>query len=314
MYGSYYYIDAVRILFSDDTGTIAKQICLEELRKFCKEANITHTSEAISKYGFKSRLQVTAPNYDALKLLVDKLKDYTNTISYIEIAFDRIVSSTFEAERIADSMVDVTLMRRAKKALIYDVNKQNRDIPMKPGLFSDRTGYWQNDSIKYVIYPRFSKFNGWPCLHVEWRLNKSRNVSKHTGIYNVADLLTFDIKTSFLNLYKRLIYYKGIDYESLGRFVQDMRKKQKNAGVIGKGRFTGGTLAEPELSSIMLMRGNNISCSGELKSYFMKEKKRIKANLKSGRLLTNWEERINRLSNTRLNSFFKPVPKPVSLT
>ena len=52
-------------------------------------------------------------------------------------------------------------------------------------------GFSGSKRIKYVVYPRRSKYNDKPCVQSEWRLKSKHVIKTKTGIITTKNLLKF---------------------------------------------------------------------------------------------------------------------------
>lgn len=313
MQGDLYYIDRIRFLFRDETGFIANKVNVAELEKYCNTALITTTTKTVSaKTGYRSRLELTVPRGQAFQLLERSLKNVAHKISYIEIARDRLFSTEMIAESKANALMESTHKLYSKKCFIFDLYKSTKFVLRKHGIFSSKTGYFGENSFRYVIYARHSKLMQLPspCLHDEFRIQSAARIRNMLSINSITDMLNVDEKANFLKLKKKFIRFEELDHEAHGRFRQGMRKGT-SSGVMRSGKFVGGKMAPPDRASHLIMRAYDLDSPSQLRIFYKKQRKEAQEKIKKHVTLTPWEIRISKLTDSILNSFFRSIAKPV---
>jgi hypothetical protein len=173
---------------------------------------------------FEHRVEVFQPGREALELMATLPDDVS--ISYLEPAFDFIVRPNADVSGAIDMLRSSVLLphRTAEAQAWGDLGlTTRRPIPDR-----QRAGRWL---CAYADRP--SKICGSPCVHVESRVEGSRQV-RRLGIVHPRDLLGFNHLEHFasIRLYR-------LDRERLGRYHTNSR--------------TGSRRRKPRLDSL----GNN---------------------------------------------------------
>jgi len=141
----------------------------------------------------------------------------------------------------------------------------------------DNSRYY-GKGFKFAMYVRYSKTNGQPCIHEEWRILKSAIIRQKTGIVYMKDLANLDLENFFEGLLKKYISYDSIDKFKLGIWLLGLDgrvKPNKERELFIRVRAT------------VFCRELDIKTFAELKQHINEHKKEIK---KRGRR-SLWDEK-----------------------
>jgi len=306
----------IEAVFSFDKVRINTRLFMSQLRKLfppseletlCKTHRINKATSQASKGGFRSKIEVEAPQGKFLEIVGERLDGEYYRISNVEIAMDIPCRHEFESMKQTDALIEIMTKRYTHAHFVYDAEEHpqqstDRKAAYKEGKYGEKTGYWGGKGFRFKIYPRISKITGLPCSHLEWTIQGASNIKAITGIYTIKDMLKFDMEKWFQGKFDKFIEFKEIDHLIHGRFVQNMKRGMKEAcglldGIKGK-------LENPELASRLFCMIERIYSAAGLKQFYKKEQKRIKRK-KGNR--TSWEERVSKLPDHKIQSFTRPI-------
>lgn len=229
-----YSFDKFRLISSTKLEEFIEIFNLQELEKHCKHLNIGKM-EDYKSVRYKTWMDVSVSTGSFFSALLDMdpiLKSPLHEIwkqyavSYIEIAKDTIYPSRLDTINRVEKLGKGTRMKWAPERSIYDGTEKPRD-KSKPynGAYGPFTHYKESKKCKNRIYPRHSKINKKPAVRSEFELKESRNIRKQLGISYLADLINYDLKTGYENIYKRRISDKNdIDYEKLAKWQLEISR------------------------------------------------------------------------------------------
>ena len=182
---------------------------------------------------------MVGPNKNALEHLNQKLNDPTKYgIADIEIARDICFDSEGETETIVSNISKTIYKKWGIESKVFRQGiwvdrddelepSDNRANKFTKAKFGEETSYSGSKRIKYVVYPRRSKYNDKPCVHGEWRLKSKHVIKTKTGIETIEDLLKFNCEKQFEELSEKFITHRIINMTKLGKWLEgiDGRKR-----------------------------------------------------------------------------------------
>jgi hypothetical protein len=221
-----YYFDRIRINAVFDLASLRNILPVSSLKKECFNFLIKKPSDKAAELGSKSCIELFAPSQDGLKLLHNAIKQATDLkqvkqedlyydISYTEIARDRIAESFYDAEAKFFKRTR-TLRRKGSTYFFKRCHGPAKNSGHQYGLFSNFTNYYGRKPFKYVIYPRCSKIDNYPCLHEEWRISRSSTIRQKSGIRAIDDFINFNF-VAFFKIYDCNFVHEDIDMDMLAR-------------------------------------------------------------------------------------------------
>jgi hypothetical protein len=277
-----YYFDRIRINIFAEKWKLKEILPIEDLQKESK-------SFQISVIGHKTYLFITAPTQNFLTILSEysfHLMPYC--ISYCEIAHDIFYKKPTEAILSIERSYG-TIRKKHSFGTVFEDHKEKTKIQIKKdnerGLFHNRTFYSsffgnRGQKFKYVLYPRYSKINGQPCTHEEWRFISSNVIRKKTGIRILEDLVEFDFKTFFETQAEKFIVHEKINHIELGRWIK---------GLDGRRKFNKEQRKSILLFSRIFCNIYGIETYSDLVSVLKKEKENL---LKLRGVWSDWKKKI----------------------
>ena len=232
-----YVFDKITISSMQYVGTLKKYLPVTELEKNCVSLNIIG-AQGNSLNPYRSQISIVMPTKDFFRSLLD----YENRIlpykiSYIEVARDTFYPTEFDAENAMSAIGNGT---RKKYSGITKFD--GRDLPYyTPGRFFAKQTYYSGTprrnkmtgavnikgSLKYVVYARYSKLNGEPCLREEWRISTREAIVKYTQITSLRHFMDCDTEGIFTNLAKRYLVRETFDYTKLGLWCLGRKYRKK---------------------------------------------------------------------------------------
>jgi hypothetical protein len=312
--GDVYYFDKIAMIFPHTTGVIATKVNLTELEKYCETAVLnTLSGEVFERTHCRSRLQVTVLGCEALDLLERSFLKVDHQITAIEIAKDHFFSNEHDAVEKANRLNECTRMVYARKSFVYDASKSVKPVVPRKDILSEKTGYFGSKNFEHAIYPRYSKLMkyGFPCVHTEFKINTAGRVRGLLGINSIRDIRQYDLKSNFERLKRKYIRYEEIDHETHGKFALGRNFRVYNSRINRLVKFPALNLG-PSMASYRVMRGMEVEGAGELRTRYNELRKEVRDKKKKGGRLTPYEaNKIDKLYDIKLNSFFKPVAEPL---
>jgi hypothetical protein len=303
-----YYYDKICINLKVTKENIEHILPLKELNSHSARCHLDYASEEAQKFGYQSRLEIEQPEMEVF-LLLAKYEKFMSIceepkskykISHIEIARDVICSSKKESLIHRDFMLEHLRRRYSREQLVY-VSKEPIISEIK---YSDKTGYWgrERSKSKLIMYPRISKKVNEPCVHSEYKFWGASNIKKKTGISTLNDLINFDFEQFFTQQKEKYITYEKIDYERLGRWVNNISLRENVISTFGKCRKF--VYNEAERVANLFCRAEGIKTASDLRNFFKDNQKII--NAKKGRR-GRWDNKILDLTRYKINTFFNPI-------
>tara|TARA_B100000315_G_C14519773_1_gene560974 strand:- start:13 stop:1065 length:1053 start_codon:yes stop_codon:yes gene_type:complete len=334
-----YHFDKIRILSKKEYSFINNYFPYAELQGLSNNLKIGFASFKAKKRGFKTSIEITAPQASALKILADYDSFFgTCNISYIEIAHDQVISDGYnykdplwlvienkyirerfitskrESIKLFEFLLNFTKKNFTYEQLVYrakrndeddysDIEIENRKNDEEEKYYT-KTGYWGSYNFKLAMYPRLSKMNDRPCVHSEWRIYRSDIIREKTGIISIRDLVNFDIEEFMSKQKDRQLKLVKINYEKLGRWLNEIPAKVKTRKYFGKRkRLYYDRAARAGQGFCSYLRAvNGIETSAELWCYLKKELKMV-PKMRGRR--NRWKTKLQKLTRYRLNSFFE---------
>lgn len=288
-----YSIDKIDILSNLSPKDLISRNDISVLNHHCNFLRIKRASNRSKWLGFNSIITCTVPNQRFFKLLLNyNLGRYK--FSNIELAKDIFYGSEDEAKFASYKMMQHLYKRYTKDVRIDDYRGSCHSTreTQKRGLFSEITGYF-GDKIQFVVYARYSKVTGECCVHTEFSIIGSRNISQKLNLEHIEDLVEFDIGNNFELLYQFYIKMEGIDTVKLGKWL---------AGCTRQKVFSRRKLMKVHLHAIHLLSSEEITSIAQLANWLSTSKAMIK--IKPGPK-TEWEKKI--LSLRSCHAFSKPI-------
>jgi len=276
------HFDKIRINSYEDVRYLHRLLPKSELSKESHYFKIGEASDIARMAYFKSKMEVVVPSTKCLEILKENILSLDSFISYVEVARDTIYRSENEAELMFKSFAGYLRKKYSYKTELY---VHRGKIDYKKGFFSYKTNYCGQYGFRYVIYPRYSKINGQPCLHEEWRIVGASTIKRKTGIESISDLITFDFEAFFARQDKQYIIYEEIDDKKLARWMMGLSRKKK---------LTKRQKIRIDINGRFFLNVYEISNYSDLVNFF----KKIKSELKATRGRKNkWENKILSLNN-----------------
>lgn len=156
---------------------------------------------------YKLRLKLSRPTPKALDLLGRIEGAHLN---YVEFALD-LTFHTDDACDEARAVIDMCIIKR---------HHQNQKIRYVNG--TRYSGPRTAPNVLVIYSDRPSKVTGESCVHIEWRISRSRELRK-LNIESACDLIDFDFRAFWK---KRLVL--GVpDIERLGRYQNNWQNRSK---------------------------------------------------------------------------------------
>jgi hypothetical protein len=119
------------------------------------------------------------------------------------------------------------------------------------GLFADCTYYYGTEINQFVMYARYSKINGRPCMHEEWCFTSRSRIEKKAGLRTIDDLINSNFETFFKKEERHFVHEK-IDSEKFLRWYTGCKQKenldskeQKIGDILGQRLYGGGWFENP---------------------------------------------------------------------
>lgn len=234
-----FYFDRIHINTRLSREDLTNILPIDKLKKECRYLNTQDSSPQLM--GYKTRLSIVAPTRNFFIILNDHLQKAFYIITYIEIAHDIFYPTKYEAEFTSYNIFR-TIRKKYSRSFVYDEEKSGKSRTsqelkkrLSRGLFASRTFYSTYENVskgtrhcwfKLVIYARYSKLNGQPCIHYEWRIKKTSIIFEKTGIKTIEDLLNFNFETFFLAMEKKYIVHEKLDKEKIGKVLCDCERKK----------------------------------------------------------------------------------------
>ena len=303
-----YYYDKICINLKVSKDYIKNILPLKELNSHSARCHLDYASEEAQKFGYQSRLEIEQPEMEAF-ILLKKYEKFMSIceepkskykISYIEIASDSLCSSKKESLIHRDFMLEHLRKRYSREQFVY-VSKEPIISEIK---YSDKTLYCgsKKSKSKSIMYPRMSKKVDEPCVHFEHRFRGASNIKEKTGISTLDDLINFDFEQFFTQQKEKYIMYEKIDYERLGRWVNNISLRENVISTFGKCiKFV---YNEAERVANLFCRAEGIKTASDLRKFFKDSQKRIKAKL--GRR-SCWENKVLKLTPYRIKTFLSQI-------
>jgi hypothetical protein len=312
------YIDKISFNLKVPKNYMKGILPLKELNRHSGRCHLRYASKKAQEFGYQSRIDIEQPEMKVFLLLAEhaifaqpdmehsflsaKQKEsmLICKISRIEIARDVICSSKKESLIHRDFMLEHLRKKHSREQLVY-VSKEPIISEIK---YSDKTGYWgrERSKSKLIMYPRISKKVNEPCVHSEYKFWGASNIKKKTGISTLKDLINFDFEQFFTQQKEKYITYEKIDYERLGRWVNNISLRENVISTFGKCiKFV---YNEAERVANLFCRAEGIKTASDLRKFFKDNQKII--NAKKGRR-GRWDNKILDLTRYKINTFFNPM-------
>lgn len=291
------HFDRVKIISARPLEEWRDILPMKQLKGLSEDFKLVRASKIAREFDYKTQIDITVPQKKCLEILSSYIDD-DYKISHLEITKDIPCDSKYESIKRVEHLLVHLKKKYTHELFIYDhslaVKKRRKIIKSNKNLYADRTGYFGSKLFKFVIYPRISKVFKKPCVHMEWKIIRAGNIFRKTGIRTVNDMIDFNKQEWFNEQLKKYILFQKIDHENHGRFIQGMQRGRKSAGYTWNGKKK----ANPTLASRIMCRIEKINSPAELFHHYkgMKKKDVIK---------TPWEKKVLKLTNYKLNSFFK---------
>lgn len=328
-----FYFDRIRINVYFDCKHL---LSVPKLNELFRQGKIeVHKAYPVALKGsYKSRIEVTAPTEEILVTIkeaiitcirsIDKFQSYKPdnkfyAISKIELVRDFLVHSEKAALSLSDCLIGATVKKHTSRFVLYDADNhpKNKSRRVKQQLlkkiFSTRTGYWGNkDRFEYVIYARYSKINGIPCAHTEFRIIGAHTIQMKTGIRSIDDLINYRIDKFFDKMDSDTLSYQEINRKAIGQWLLglDGRRTSTRRQIMGI-ELTGmifcnvARITTPCLK--YYCRGDRCqSCSCEVNSA-AKLKEYIRQEKENGRPIRN---KGNKQLGIEKSKFFQNISRP----
>lgn len=301
--GAIYSIDKIDISTSIDHHSIDNYLPMAQLKNECRELIVIGIERDSEHQRYYSKLIATAPTKRFFQMLNNNyLCGYA--ISYIEIAKD--IPRESESEAMIDSYKSLNFIMKKStlKCSIRDYRDscESTKSANEKGMFSQQTGYWGKDNFQFVLYARYSKITGEPCIHSEWSIRGSGNIKKKAGIRSVKDLCELDLEQRYEQITAEYITTEAINRDKLGKWMNGWSRKK----ILSRLDQMKVDLAAATLLSSICFRSprhainhKNRNCTAaELAEWFKEEKERIRSEEVE---LTEWDKKI---LSVQSNSYF----------
>jgi hypothetical protein len=306
-----YYYDKICINLKVTKENIEHILPLKELNSHSARCHLDYASEEAQKFGYQSRLEIEQPEMEVFLLLAKYEKFMSKheepkskyKISYIEIARDSLCSSKKESLVYCDFILKHLRRRYSREQFVFD-SENSKELIISETKYSGKTLYCgsKQSKSKLIMYPRMSKKVDEPCVHFEHRLRGASNIKKKTGISALDDLINFDFEQFFTQQKEKYITYEKIDYERLGRWVNNISLRENVINTFGKCRKF--VYNEAERVANLFCRAEGIKTASDLRKFFKDSQKRIKAKL--GRR-SCWENKVLKLTPYRIKTFLSQI-------
>jgi len=308
-----YYIDKISFNLKVPKNYINRILPLTKLRSYSARCHLDCAGEKARKFGYRTKIEIEQPEMEVFLILTKYEKFMPGyKISYIEIARDTPYSSKTIAVSSLDFILKYRRVRYATNYKIVDSNYSNKLI-ISEIRYSGRTGYWSNNSAKLVTYSCNSKKKNIPCIHDEYRFHGAGNIKRKTGLSTLNDVINFDFEQFFVQHEEKYITYESVDFEKLGRWVNNIPPKVSVTETFGKEKkivcdrakraahlFCRASAAEEEYGYDF----ETIRTAAGLRIFLKNNSKKIKTKL--GRR-DRWDNKVLDLTPYRINTFFNPI-------
>lgn len=299
------YIDKIYINLKVSKDNIKHNLPLRKLKYHSARCHLDYASGEAQKFGYLSKIEIEQPEMEVF-LLLAKHEEFMSgykkpyKISHIEIARDAFCSSKRESIILRDFILKHRRVKYSTEHSVYE-QKDSNELTISEIKYSDKTGYWGSKKAKLAMYPRISKKANVYCVHDEYRFWNASNIKKKTGISTLNDVINFNFE-QFFKQQNKYITYESIDYEKLGRWVNNIPPRTSVIKTFGKEKII--VYNKAERAAYLFCRAEIIKTVAGLRMFFKKELKRIRT--KVGRR-TQWENKVLDLTPYRINTFFNPL-------
>jgi hypothetical protein len=293
---------------------------LENYARYVKPKAVTDEERA---RGYRSQLEVTKFDVEILRRLSRSLRRTDYQLNLVEIACD-VLSETASRTRSKSRSINKVIRKLYSPGVrLYDLDnaiddrfnrkkkkkkKRRKESPHDRELLGDVTSYTGGKNFEYKVYARKSPATQHPAVRGEWTFKGSRTIREKTGVQTIWGLSRLNVQERFLEFYTRFIRYEEIDHEKHGRFI--MKEPYNSPRLRQTPMEVRLAYSRPKTISHVYLKLHDIKNSSQLRQHYAAEKKRIEVKLRNNEPLTPLETRIAKLSRTRINSFFTPVPDP----
>lgn len=266
-----YCFDQIIIHSKQDQQTLKKSLPVKELKSECRQFYFRRPLDNAKRSGYKTAINSIVPTNNFFTILnryESILGNYK--VLKIEIARDIIFND------LSDAYLEFMQSRETNKkwSTYFHAYIQNgKEFKKKDkGLWSDKTNYYGNNSFNFAIYPRTSKINDMPCLHMEFRLLHANKIKKKTGIEFIRDFIDYDIENMFEEFLDKYINYYELDIQKVGKWLLNWTRRKK---------LTRKEINKAQLRARLFCDIYNISNFADFKCFLGKMK--IEAKKKKGR-------------------------------
>jgi hypothetical protein len=235
-----YYIDYVKIYCNKTRAQLEKSLPLSFWRSFADEIGFAPDRRGRNyHHRLKSSIiEILRPTKQLIQMLAAKehLLGPYYAISYLEIALDIVTPSESAAERMLKRIAKTMTRRYVSEHKLFqasDLKYEKRASSERlERLFSDSTYYWglRNKAMHLALYAAYSKAylpELRSAVHLEWRIKHASNIRIKTGVDELRDLLTLDLKGTFSSLLQASMRFNRINHKKHGLFLLNAKHKVK---------------------------------------------------------------------------------------
>jgi len=289
-----YGFDKIRINFLVPLEDLRKKINSKLIRKHCRSFKIKDSHPwAKEWYGYHSTIRMVAPKPKAIKHLKKYIEDLGfYAFAELEIAGDKPYETKNETEYVVQENSKTIVkkwntMHKIYRQGDYQDNPEEYHKILKKMRADDGSRYGEitiysgSDRIKFVQYPRLSKYNGKPSVHSEWRYKSKYVIKQKTGIETIEDLLDFDTENFMDKQNEKFITHKKINKAKFGKFLSGVDGRKRN--------FSKRQQMKIGLATTIFCQAYNINSYPDLALHIRGLQKEVKA--KVGRR-NSWENKL----------------------
>lgn len=296
------YIDKIHFNLKVPKGYINQILPLRKLNYHSARCHLYCASEKAREFGYLTKIEIEQPEMEVFSLLAKHEKFMSEyKISYIEIARDTLCSSKKETKILFDFKLKHLRRKYLRKHEVCGSNNSDK-LKKSKTKYSDETGYWGTDNAKLAMYECISKKANVPCVHDEYRFRGASNIKGKTGISTLNDMINFDFEQFFTQQEEKYITYESIDYEKLGRWVNNIPPKVSVTKTFGKEKKI--VYNRAKRAAHRFCRAEGINTVAGLIIFFKNELKKIRT--KMGRR-NQWDNKVLKLTPYIIKTFFKPL-------
>jgi hypothetical protein len=190
---------------------------------------------------------------------------------------DYAVNSVSKARKLTNIVAKKIIVKNLYEQINFPGDRISKRKRKKEKRFiGKRSHYWQNATrvMRLTMYPTYSKpflpHKKVPSMHIEWRLRKSWNIRKYTGISRISDLINFNCERFFTDMSRKRIKLKAINHKLHGKSL--LKSDDLMIGVNSIILALGGSELTAIEASKLYCKMCKIGNAAQLRHHHLKEK------------------------------------------